>query len=133
MEHLGPQGGQLQHFVVGDLLQLEGLRHHPGVGGKDAVHVGVDLAQVRVEHRRQRHRRGVRAAPAQGGDVLILVDTLEAGDDDDGLFIQLGQHPLGVHPLDPGVPIGGVGAEARLPAGEGDHRIAHGLDGHGAQ
>ena len=23
--------------------------------------------------------------------------------------------------------------EARLPAGQGDHRIAHGLDGHGAQ
>ena len=29
--------------------------------------------------------------------------------------------------------IGGVGAEARLPARQGDHRVAHGLDGHGAQ
>ena len=104
-----------------------------GVGGVHAVHICEDLAQIRLEHRGQGHRRGVRAAPAQGGDVVILVDALEAGDDHNGVLVQLGEHPLHVHPLDAGVAVGRVGAEARLPPGQGDHRIAHGLDGHGAQ
>ena len=133
VEHLGAQGGQLQHLVVGDLLQLPRPFDVAGICGVDAVHVGINLAEIRVEHSGQGHRRGIGAAPAQGGDILILVEALEAGDDDNGVLVQLGQHPLRIDALDAGVAIGGVGAEARLPARQGDHRVAHGLDGHGAQ
>ena len=89
--------------------------------------------KVGVQAGGQGHRRGVRAAPAQCGDIPVFVDTLEAGDDDDRSLVQLGQNPLRDHPLDAGVPVRGVGLYPCLPAGERDHRIAHGLDCHGAQ
>ena len=133
MEHLGPQCGQLQHLVVRNFLQHLRALDGAGVGGKDAVHVGINLTQVRVEHSGQGHRRGVRAAAAQGGNVVVFVDALEAGDDDNGLLVQLRQDPFGVNALDAGVSVGGVGAEPRLPPGQGDDRIAHSLNGHGAQ
>ena len=59
MEYLGAQGRQLQHLIKGDLLELMGLGHQPGIGGVHAVHIGVDLAQVSVETGRQGYRRGV--------------------------------------------------------------------------
>ena len=133
MEHLGAQAGQLQHLVEGDLLQLARPLHRAGVGSIYAVHIGVDLAQIGMEGRRQGHRRGVRAAPAQGGDVPVLVDALEAGHQHDLVLVQLGLDALGLDALDAGVAVGGIGIHARLPAGEGDHLIAHSLNGHGAQ
>lgn len=60
VEHLGAQGGQLQHFIVRDLVQLGRALHAAGIGSEDAVHVGIDLAQIRVEHGRQGHRRSIR-------------------------------------------------------------------------
>ena len=133
VEHLGAQAGQFQHLVEGDLLQLAGPLHRAGVGGVYAVHVGVDLAQIGMEGRRQGHRRGVRAAPAQGGDVAVLVDALEPGHQHDLVLVQLGLDALGLDALDAGVAVSGIGVHARLPAGEGDHLIAHPLNGHGAQ
>ena len=60
------------------------VRHDPRVGGEHAVHVGVDLADVRLERGGQRDRGGVRAAAAQRGDVLaVLRHALEAGHDRD--------------------------------------------------
>ena len=133
MEHLGPQRGQLQHLVIGDLVQLVGGGHHAGVSRVHAVHVGVNLAQIGVERRCDGHRRRIRPPPAQGGDIVVLVQPLEAGDDDDAPLVQLRPDALPLHPLDAGVSVAGVGAEARLPAGERHHREAHALDGHGAQ
>ena len=133
MEHLGPQGGQLQHLVVGDLVQLMGGGHQAGVGRVHAVHVGVNLAQIGVEGGGDGHRRRVRPAPAQGGDVVVLVQPLETGDDDNAPLVQLCSDALPLHPLDAGVAVAGVGAEARLPARERHHREAHAFNGHGAQ
>ena len=134
MEDLRPLAGQFQHLVEGDLVQFASSLHVPGIGGVDALHVGIDLAQVGLQGRRQGHCRGVGAAPAQGGDVVELVQALEAGDDDDGVVpVQLGLDALGVDGLDAGAAVVAVGLEARLPAGEGDHREAQGLDGHGAE
>ena len=133
MQDLSAQSSQFQHFIVGDLFQLEGAGHMAGIGGEHAVHIGVDLAQISTEGSGQGHGGGVGTAPAQRGDVVVLVQTLEAGDDDDGLLIQLSQYTLGVQTLDAGVSVDGVGAESGLPARQRDDRIAHGLDGHGAQ
>lgn len=85
MEHLGPQAGQLQHFIEGDLLQLPGPLDVAGVGSVDAVHIGIDLAEICLQGCGQGHGGGVRPSPSQGGDVTILVDPLEAGDNDDGV------------------------------------------------
>ena len=57
------------------------LRDHARIGGVDAVDVGEDLALVGLERNRQRHGAGVRAAAADGGDVAVVIDALETGDD----------------------------------------------------
>ena len=49
VEHLGSLAGQLQHLIIGDLVELPGAGDQPGVGGVHPIHVGVDLAQIRVE------------------------------------------------------------------------------------
>ena len=49
------------------------------------------------------------------------------------LLVQLGLDALGVDLLDAGAAVAAVGLEAGLPAGQGDHGQAHGLNGHGAQ
>ena len=77
---LAPERRQLEHLLVADAVDLARRRAHVRIGGVDAVDVGVDLAGVGLERRRDRHRRGVRAAAAERGDVALLVDALEAGD-----------------------------------------------------
>ena len=83
-QHLRAGRRHLEHLLVGDGVELRGVGHDPRVGGEDAVDVGVDLADVGVQRGGQRDRGGVRAAAAQGGDVLgVLADALETGDDRD--------------------------------------------------
>ena len=96
VQHLGAQTGQFQHLVKGDGVQLPGPFHMAGIGSVHAIHIGVDLAQVGVERGGQSHGRGVGAAPAQSGDVVILVDALEAGHQHDLFLVQLGLDTLGI-------------------------------------
>ena len=86
-----------------------------------------------MERGRQGHCGCVRAAPAQGSHVAILVNALEASHQHNLSLIQLGLDALSLDALDARPAIGGVGVHTGLPAGERDHLIAHGLDGHGAQ
>ena len=101
--------GQLEHLVVADGVDLARLGHEARVGGVDAVHVGVDLA-VDIDaaaraigcrrgscfiDRGQGDGGGVRAAAAERRDVVVLVDALEAGDDDDLALVQGLPHALG--------------------------------------
>ena len=60
VHHAGAGRGQLEHFVVADLLDLPGLGHDAGIGRIDAVDVGVDFADVGLEQRRPRPRRSCR-------------------------------------------------------------------------
>src|SRR5690606_19548554 len=83
LEHHRAQAGHLQHFAVGDVPQPAGFGHDPGVSGVHAVHVGVNLAHVGLEGRREGDRGGVGAAAPEGGDVVVGRDALKAGDDDD--------------------------------------------------
>ena len=133
MEHLGPLRRQLQHLVVGDLLQLLGIGNDAGVCGIHAVHIRIDLAQVCPECRRQRHGAGVGSAPAQGRHIAVAVHALKAGDDDDPVLVQLRLDPLGVDLLDPGIGVNGSGLDPHLPGRQGHAGQAHGLQGHGAQ
>ena len=68
LQHLGAERGHLQHLLVGDLLELARLGNDARIGGVDAVDIGEDVAAIGLQRRRQRHRRGVRAAAAERGD-----------------------------------------------------------------
>ena len=70
-------------------VELARLRHDARVGGEDAVDVGVDLADVGLERRRERDSRRVGAAAAERRDVAgVAVEALEAGDDDDRALVE---------------------------------------------
>ena len=114
VHHPRPEAGQLEHLVVADPVDLAGLGDDAGVGRVDAVHVGVDLAGVGPEHRGQGHRRRVGAAPAERRDVVVLVDTLEPGDDHDLALAQSLGDPLGRDVPDPGLGVEAVGDDADL-------------------
>jgi len=73
---------------------------HSGVGGIDAVDVGINLTDFGIQGRRQCNGGGVGAAPAQGCTVLVLVYALESGDNNNLAFVDLGVRVLIVRPLD---------------------------------
>ena len=133
MEHLCAQRRQLQHFVIGDSVQLTRIRHDTRVSGINAVHIRIDLAQVRAQHRRNRNRSRIRTAAAEGSHVAHLVDALKACHDADLSIIQLSAQALCRHALDPRIRIVAVGFQADLPAGQRNHGKAELLDRHGEQ
>ena len=111
-----------------------GGRHHAGVGGVDAVHVRVDLADVGFERRGKGHGRGVRAAAAQGGDLVGgPAHALEAGHDSDVSLVQGRADAVRVDVDDPGLAVDAVGDHAGLRSGEGLGRGAVLVDGHRQQ
>ena len=129
--HLGPVVGQFQHLIVANLIQFAGLRNDLGVGGVDPVHIGVDLAPVGLQSRRQGHCRGVGAAPSQRRDVFVFGYPLESGHHYDPALVQLFLHPGRVHPVDPGPPVAGVGVDPCLGTREADRLLAQVPQGHG--
>ena len=76
-------GGELEHLAVLDVAELARRFHDARIRGEDAVHVGIDLADVGVQGRRQCHGRGVGAAPAQRRDRAKLGHALETRHEDD--------------------------------------------------
>ncbi len=133
LQHLGTQAGHFQHFLEGDAVQTAGGVHDPRVGGVNPVHIGVDLALVGFERRRQGHRGGVRAAPAQGGDVAVLVDALEAGHHAHPAGVEIGAHLAVVDLFNAGLGVGVVGADGDLAAGVGTGAHVELLQRHGQQ
>src|SRR6266446_841595 len=84
LKHLRALRGELEHFLERDSTKPPRLRHHAGVGGVDPIDVSVDIAAIGVYGGRNRHRRGIGTAAAQGRDSPgVLVDALEAGNDRD--------------------------------------------------
>ena len=73
LHHLGAEAGQFEHFIIGNLRQFLARWHNARIGRVNAVHVGIDLAQVGLERRRQRDRCQVRSAAAKGGDLAVMV------------------------------------------------------------
>ncbi|MPM69719.1 hypothetical protein SDC9_116667 [bioreactor metagenome] len=80
---------EFQHLVVADLRELTGSVDDARICGEDAVHIGVDLADLGAQGRGERHRGGVGGSASQSRDVLGgLRDTLEAGHDNDVAVLQ---------------------------------------------
>ena len=79
------------------------------------------------------HSAGIRAAAAQGRDVVHLVQALKASHHHHTVAVQLVFNALGVQALNAGLGVGLVRAEARLPARQADGRSAHALQCHRQQ
>ncbi len=119
LQHAGADRGELQHLLVGDLIQLAGPGNDSRVGRVDAVDVGVDVAAVGLQRRRQRHRRGVGPAAAQRGDPVVRADALEAGHDRHLPGRHARQQRRAVDPVDPRLAVRAVRVQRDLPAGPG--------------
>ena len=91
---------ELEHLLVRDARELACVRDQPRVGGVDAVHVGVDLADRRVERGRQGDGGRVRAAASECRHILVLRQALEAGHDGNLAPLDRGGDPVGPHPDD---------------------------------
>ena len=124
------QARELEHLVVADRRQPPGLRQHAWVGRVDPVDVGVDLAEVGVEHGGERHGGRIGAAAAERGDVAVLVDALESGGDHDRAVVEQFLHVVGRDRLDACLRMGAIGADADLGTGEADGLVPERLDRH---
>ena len=133
VQHLCTQRCQLQHLVKGDLIQLAGVAHLARVGRVNAFHIGKDLAAVCVQGCCNGNSAGVGAAAAQSGDVIHLVQALEARHNDHTVALQLRRDALCLQAGDARLGIGAVGAEASLPAGQADGMAAQLIQCHGQQ
>ncbi len=129
----GAAGGEFQHLVVGYEVELAGFGDDTRVGGVDPVHVREDLAGLGSEGRGQRDGGGVGAAAAEGGDVVLGGDSLEAGHQDDLVVREGLDDALGLDVEDLGLGMRGVGEDAGLRAGERDGVVAQLVDGHDHQ
>ncbi len=130
-QYLGAAGGQLEHLLEGDRVQVAGVGDDPRVRAEDAVHVGVDLADVGVQGGGQRDRGGVRAAAAQGGDVPgVLADALESRDQHDQSLVERRLQPGRGDVDDLGLAVGTGRDDTGLRAGERAGLSAQRFDGH---
>ena len=78
---------------------------------------------------RHRHRRGVRAAPAERGDAFAGRDPLKTRHHRDLAAGHAGRHVFGGYRLDPGGAMHGGGLDRNLPAQPGTSLDAHGIQG----
>ena len=82
---------------------------------------------------RNGNRAGIRAAAAQGGDIIQLVQALEACHDHHAVALQLGGDALRLQLGDAGLGVGTVGAETSLPARQAGGMAADLVQRHGQQ
>ena len=117
MQHLRTERSELQHLIIGDLIELAGVFHQPRVGGIHTVHIGIDLAEVGMQHRRQGDGARIRPAAPEGRHIIIPVKALKARHDHDVVLADLVFHPLLLNAAYPRAAMVRVGHKARLPAG----------------
>ena len=127
LQHLGANAGQFQHLFIGHVLELAGLGHDARVGGIDAIDIGIDIATVRLEPGRHRHRAGVRATTAQRRDPAIIAHALKSGDHRDLAARHAGQHRIGINLADTRLGVRIVGVDRQLPTQPRTRLLAHRL------
>ena len=127
------RGGELEHLLVRELVELSRERHDTGVCGVDALDVGVDLTGLGVERGCQRDGRRVRAATPKGRDGRLRRDALEAGDDRDLALLKRLLDAIRAYLGDAGTAMSRVGEDPRLGPGERDRLAAELRDRHREQ
>lgn len=120
LHNFGARAGEFKHFVIRDFLDFFGLRKDAGVGGVNAVDVGVDLAKVGADGGGDGDGGKVGSAAAECGEASVLGLPLEAGDDDDVAGVEELVDLFGGDVLDSGFGVDAVGLNASLGAGKGD-------------
>ena len=87
MQNLRPQRGKLQHFIIGNIIELDGSGNFPRISRIDAIYIRIDLAQVSMHGSRDSHSAGVGTAPSQRGHVAVTVYALKSCNHHDSAFV----------------------------------------------
>ena len=124
LKNLGTLAGHFQHLFKGNPIQAARILNHPGVGGVDTVHIGINLALIGFQSRRQGHRRGIRAATAERGDITLVITALKTSDHDHSSLAQIVQNALGANVGDSSLSVNVIGDDSNLAAGIGNGRTA---------
>ena len=121
MQHRRSEAGQFQHLVTADLRHQLGIGHLARICGQHTRNIGVDLAGVSTERRRQSNGGGVRSATAQGGDLrdsaAAAAGALKSRHHHDGTLRQAALHPVGADLENASAAVGGFGDDADLRSG----------------
>ena len=59
LQNLGAERGKLQHLLVGNAVETPRALHDPGIGGVDAIDIGIDVAALGGDGGRDRNRGGI--------------------------------------------------------------------------
>ena len=105
---------KLQHLLIFYFFKYSGLRHDTGIGGVDAVYIGVYLAPFSPQRGGQSNGGGVRSTPAQSGYVLGFIDPLESSHHDQVALVKLSFDAAGLYLVYPRPAKHGVGLNAGL-------------------
>ena len=133
LQHLRARGRHLEHLLEAHERQLAGVRDDPRVGGEHARDIGVDLAHLGADRRRQRDRGRVRAAAPERRHIAARRDSLKAGDEHDPVLVQRLADAVRAHIEDPCLRVGRVGDDPCLRSGQRDRAVAEVVDRHRAQ
>ena len=131
VQNAGAARSHLEHFLVADLIDLAGTRDDTRIGRVDTGNVRVDLADVRLDARRDGDSGRIRTPAAQRSDVSRCVDSLESRDDDDAAFGKRHADAIGVDFANRRLAVHAIGNQADLPPGEADGLLAKLGDSHG--
>src|SRR6476646_6591833 len=110
------------------------ISDEPRIGAEHPPDVGVDLADLGAQRGGDRHRRRVRAAPAERRDVAAVAgDALEPSDEHDPVLVEGVANAVGPHVQDPRLGVRGVGDDPCLRPGQRDRVVAEVVNGHRAE
>ncbi len=120
LQHRSAKPGQLEHFIIADLLDLPRVLHNARVRGVDPVHIGVIFTLICFQHRAQGDERRIASASAQRGEITGRRDPLKTRDNDNFAGVELLKQPVLVDRLNAGLAESAVGYQPDLPAGVAD-------------
>ncbi len=84
------------------------------IGGVNPLNIGEDITAVGLEGRGQGHRGGIRATPAQSGDIPRGGNALKARDHHDSTLVKMSLNQLMVNGENPGPGVHAVGMNFNL-------------------
>ena len=130
MHHAGAKARQFEHLVIADHINTASFRKQSGIGGVNAIHIGVNLTCVRSQDGRKGDRRGVAATSAERRDVQVIIDPLKPGRDHDVAVFEQSLDPLRRNRLDARLAKAVVGLHADLATGQANRLGSKGMNGH---
>ena len=137
MQHGGPKAGKFQHFVAADRVHQLCIGHLARIGAENTRNVGVDLAGIGTQGRRQGDSGGVGAPAPKGGDFVEAITAgagaLETGDHHHLASCEAVADSVGANPEDPGPAMGGFRGDAHLRTSHGCCTDPLGVQGHRQQ